>query len=107
MRSEVWTGIPNEDMAEVYARVVPTPYKSPTRQAAQKPKSGEFTGTITAPIRARGFGFVLPDHDDRDIFFHVGDSPNAEGLRQGTRVSFDLKRNIRSGKTTAVNVQTI
>lgn len=107
IESKPWNGLSDQDsMTEVYSRVVPTPYKCPTRQIAQKPKKGgEFTGTIAAPIRARGFGFISPDSKDNDVFFHIDDNPNAEGLRQGTRVSYDVKRDIRSGKTSAINVR--
>ncbi|PAK55415.1 cold shock domain-containing protein [Paenibacillus sp. 7541] len=128
MRSEVWSGIKNEDMTEVYSRIGPSLGKSPVAppkpnrklmKAANEmgkaigkaiegtPTGGEFTGTIAAPIKARGFGFISPDDDDKEVFFHVSDSPNAEGLRRGTRVRFDLKQNIRSGKTTAVNVSPV
>lgn len=87
--------------------LVLTNMKSPVRQAAQNPEECELTGMISAPLRERGFGFVTPDNDEGDLFFHVRDNPNAEGLRHGTRVSYDLKRDIRSGRTSAINVTTI
>lgn len=87
--------------------IVSTNMKSLVRQAAQNPEECEYTGTISAPLRERGFGFVTPDNDEGDLFFHVRDNPNAEGLRHGTRVSYDLKRDIRSGRTSAVNVRPV
>ncbi|MEK6993451.1 cold shock domain-containing protein [Paenibacillus sp. FSL K6-1566] len=124
IEGRMWNGLDEEEMAGVYSRIVYTGIKSPVappkpnRKANEMgkaigkavegtPTGGEFTGTIAAPIKARGFGFISPDHDEREIFFHISDSPNAEGLKRGTRVRFDLKQNIRSGKTTAINVQTI
>ncbi|MEK4115611.1 cold shock domain-containing protein [Paenibacillus sp. FSL W8-0919] len=104
----VWDGLKGEEMAEVHSLIGPSLGKSTVRQIAKNPNTGgEFTGTIAAPIKARGFGFISPDDDDREIFFHVSDSPNADGLKRGTRVRFDLKQNIRSGKTTAVNVSPV
>ncbi|PQP85543.1 cold-shock protein [Paenibacillus sp. AR247] len=122
----VWRGNPEENMQEVYDRVVPTHYQSPreseietaavktdkgsgkaVKEATKENKRGELTGTINSPIRERGFGFITPDDGGNDVYFHAEKNPSAEGLRRGTRVAYDLERNIRSGRTYAVNMSAI
>lgn len=34
--------------------------------------AGEFEGTIRNVVLPRGFGFLRPDGEDKDIFFHCG-----------------------------------
>ncbi|RED32420.1 cold-shock protein [Paenibacillus sp. VMFN-D1] len=126
VEGQVWRGNPEENMQEVYDRVVPTPYQSPResrleaaagklgegigkaiKEATREIIRGELTGTINSPIRERGFGFITPDDGGSDVYFHAEKNPNAEGLRRGDRVAFDLERNIRIGRTYAVNMSVI
>lgn len=119
----VWRGNPEENMQEVYDRVVPTPYQSPRenrleaatgklggglgKAVKEATKRGEFTGIINSPIRVRGYGFLTPDNGGSDVYFHVEKNPNADEYRRGTRVAYDIERNIRSGLTYAVNISAI
>lgn len=108
IESKVWNGLREGEMAEVFERISPSLGKSPVRQAEERPKpSGEFTGKVSAPIQQKGYGFISPANGESDVFFHIEDNPNAEGMRRGARVSYDLKRDIRRGRTSAINVRPV
>lgn len=102
-----WTG--GEGTGESIAIIGPSIRKSPVKKTEprKEQKPGEFTGKIAAPIRQRGFGFITPEDGDSDVLFHVSANPTAETLKRGTRVTYDLKRDIRSGRTLAVNVRPV
>lgn len=108
VEGQVWLGNPKENMQEVYDRIGPSIGKSSVRQAEERAKpSGEFTGTIAAPINQRGFGFISPADGEVDVLFHISDNPNAECMRRGAGVSYDLNRDVRRGRTSAVNVRLV
>lgn len=55
----------------------------------------------------KGFGFIQPDGGGEDVFVHVSAVERAglRELRDGQRLSFDLERDRRSGKTAATNLR--
>lgn len=62
-------------------------------------------GTIKHWDASKGFGFITID-DDEDVFLHVsGLSPSldAQQVKQGLRVKFDIKSDFKGDK--AVNVK--
>jgi CspA family cold shock protein len=62
-------------------------------------------GTVKYWQAAKGFGFVTTD-DDEDLFLHVDDlaiNLRPEHVREGLRVKFDVKNDIRGDK--AINVR--
>lgn len=108
VEGQVWHGSPEENMTEVYDRIGPSLGKSSVRQAEERAKPiGEFTGKVATPINQRGFGFISPADGEVDVLFHISDNPNADGIRRGANVSYDLNRDVRRGKTSAVNVRLV
>jgi CspA family cold shock protein len=67
-------------------------------------------GSIKTIRADRGFGFIAPDGDNRDVFFH---SSAVEGrvfdqLREGQRVEFDMGEDPRNpGRSRAENVRVL
>src|SRR5258706_16086806 len=59
------------------------------------------TGTVKFYNSARGYGFIQPDDDGKDVFVHVTALERA-GMRdlvEGQKVSFDIEADRRTGKT--------
>jgi CspA family cold shock protein len=63
-------------------------------------------GTVRMWDDHKGFGFILSD-DDEDLFVHVSDlDPRVKGgLREGQRVGFDMRREMKGDR--AVNVRVV
>lgn len=57
---------------------------------------------------AKGFGFIQPSDDSRDVFVHICavERSGMTNLVEGQKVSYDLVEDKRSGKVTAENLQT-
>ena len=80
---------------------------------AEKPLDSPLTidATIHDAVMAlppdRGFGFIKDDSGGPDIFMHISSLQgiDPDNLRLGERLSFDVERDIRSGKIKAANVR--
>ena len=57
----------------------------------------------------KGFGFIQPDDGGIDAFVHVSAVERAgmSDLREGQKISFDLRKDARTGKMSAANLQTV
>lgn len=67
------------------------------------------TGTVKWFNGQKGFGFIQPDEGGADVFVHISAVERA-GLRtlnEGQKVSFELERDARSGKTSAGQLQAV
>ncbi len=65
------------------------------------------TGTVKWFNSTKGFGFIQPDNGGADAFVHISAVERA-GMREifeGQKLSFDLERDIKSGKMSACNLQ--
>lgn len=64
-------------------------------------------GTVKKWEASRGFGFIVSD-DDEDLFVNVSDldvTIKNRGLREGDRVSFDIRSDLKGEK--AINVRLV
>ncbi len=65
------------------------------------------TGTVKFFNATKGFGFIAPDDGGTDVFVHVSAVERA-GMRtivEGQKLSFEVVRDNRSGKSAAENLQ--
>ena len=65
------------------------------------------TGIVKFFNSTKGFGFIQPDTGGADVFVHVSAVERA-GMRtlvEGQKLSFDVVKDARSGKTAAENLQ--
>ena len=63
-------------------------------------------GIVKRFFEDRGFGFITPDGNSSDIFFHAKAMPGVEP-QDGMRVSFEVAPDSKSGKSQAVNVRRV
>ncbi|MDP9375887.1 MAG: cold shock domain-containing protein [Chloroflexota bacterium] len=67
-------------------------------------------GTIKTIRDDRGFGFIAPDGDNRDIFFHSSavEDQGFDRLREGQRVEFEAGTDPRNpGRSRAERVRPV
>ena len=66
------------------------------------------TGTVKWFNPQKGFGFIQPDEGGNDVFVHISAVERAgmSSLNEGQKVSFELERDQRTGKTSAGQLQT-
>lgn len=65
------------------------------------------TGTVKFFNSTKGFGFIQPEDGAADVFVHVSAVERA-GMRtivEGQKLSFDVVKDNRSGKSAAENLQ--
>ena len=66
-----------------------------------------ITGTVKFFDANKGFGFIRPDGGEPDVFVHISAVEKA-GLRtivEGQKLSFEIVKNQRSGKSAADNLK--
>ncbi len=66
------------------------------------------TGTVKWFNGRKGYGFIVPDEGDADVFVHITAVQEAglEGLEEGQKVEFELKEG-PNGKTVAVDLKAV
>jgi CspA family cold shock protein len=65
------------------------------------------TGTVKFFNATKGFGFVTPDDGKTDVFVHISAVERA-GMRsivEGQKLSFEVVKDQRNGKSAAENLQ--
>jgi cold shock protein len=65
------------------------------------------TGTVKFFNSTKGFGFIQPDNGASDVFVHISAVERA-GMRtivEGQKLTFDIVKDNRSGKSAAENLQ--
>jgi CspA family cold shock protein len=65
------------------------------------------SGTVKWFNSQKGFGFIQPDQGGNDVFVHISAVERAglATLQEGQKLSFELERDKRSGKTSAGQLQ--
>ena len=65
------------------------------------------TGTVKWFNTTKGFGFIQPDEGGSDVFVHISAVERAgmRSLNEGQKVSFELEKDRKTGRSSAVNLQ--
>ena len=65
------------------------------------------TGTVKWFNAQKGYGFIQPDAGGNDVFVHISAVERAgmRSLVEGQKLTFDIEADRRSGKSSAVNLQ--
>ncbi|AZO58601.1 MAG: cold-shock protein [Mesorhizobium sp.] len=65
------------------------------------------TGTVKFFNATKGFGFIEQGNGQPDVFVHISAVERAgmRSLAEGQKVSFDIVKNQRNGKSSAENIQ--
>jgi CspA family cold shock protein len=65
----------------------------------------------TGPVKwfnaTKGFGFIQPDDGGNDVFVHISAVERAgmRGLNEGQKISYELRADRKTGKSSADNLQ--
>lgn len=83
--------------------------------ASQKPENYrlllefemEKTGTVKWFNEQKGYGFIESSDGGEDVFVHISavEKAGMRTLREGQKVSFELQKDPKKGKTSAVNLR--
>jgi len=65
------------------------------------------TGTVKFFNTQKGFGFITPSDGSKDVFVHISAVERAglSHLNEGQKVSFELRADRKSGKSSADNLR--
>lgn len=65
------------------------------------------TGTVKWFNTQKGYGFIQPDNGGGDIFVHISavEKSGLRTLNEGQKVTFEVQRDPKKGKDSAVNIQ--
>ena len=65
------------------------------------------TGTVKFYNDQKGYGFITPDGGGKDVFVHASALERAglRGLREGQKVSFDVREDRKTGKMAVDTIQ--
>ena len=64
-------------------------------------------GTVKWFNSTKGFGFIQPDDGGKDVFVHVSavERSGIGSLGEGQKVAFELERDRKTGRESAVNLR--
>jgi len=66
-------------------------------------------GSVKWYNEAKGYGFIVPDQGNGDVFFHVTTLAKSgiKGVVEGQRIRYDLRINETTKKRSAINIQLV
>lgn len=66
-------------------------------------------GTVKWFNATKGFGFIQPDDGGQDVFVHISavERSGMSTLREGEKISYEVVRDNRSGKSSAERLQAV
>ena len=64
-------------------------------------------GTVKFYNSQKGFGFIQPDDGGKDVFVHISavERSGLGDLAEGQKVGFELRRDQKTGRESAVDLQ--
>jgi CspA family cold shock protein len=65
------------------------------------------TGTVKWFNATKGFGFIQPENGGKDVFVHISAVERSDlgSLSDGQRITFELERDRKTGRESAVNLK--
>ena len=64
-------------------------------------------GTVKWFNSTKGFGFIQPEDGGKDVFVHISavERSGLGGLGEGQKISFELQRDRKTGRESAVDLR--